>query len=672
MGKIMIRRFRTSLLAIVAVMSLLTIANAEPQRAMTRHTRDVVVNKTVAQLGHLPTSQRMRLTIALPLRDQAGLEAFLSEVYDSNSPLFRHFLTVDEFTSRFGPTQADYDTLIQFAEENGLKVEETSRNRVNLDVTGTVDSIEKAFHVSMGLYQHPTEARTFFAPDREPTADLPFQLWHIEGLDNFSTPHHMLMPRSASSQTVHTNATPGSCPGPSYCGSDMRAAYYGATTLTGAGQSVGIFELLGTDLTDLTDYFTNAGQTNNVVVTLQSVGGNSTSCTWAKGECDDTEQTLDMTQAISMAPGMSSLVMYCGGESPVDDAAIFNAMATANPLQAQLSSSWAWLPADPTSDNPYFLEFAAQGQNLFSASGDSGSWQTAEFVWPSDSVYLTSVGGTDLTTTGAGGAWSSETAWADGGGGYSPNKFAIPSWQTSAAAGCSSCSKTYRNGPDVSANANFTFYVCSDQGHNPYFGGKECAGNVFGGTSFAAPMWAGFMALANEQALLNGATSTLGFINPTLYSIYGGSSYHTDFHDITSGCQTGGYCAATGYDLVTGIGTPNGPALINALAGTTSGSFSLAASPKAIKIAQGKKAVVKITSTITGSFDSAVTIKATGMPSGVTVAYKNNPIPAPGSGTAQIQLTVSSTATTGIATITVTGTGGGATETTTFKLDVVK
>ncbi len=670
----MIRRLRTSLLTTVALMSFLTMANAEPQRAMTRHTRDVVVNRTVAQLGHLPTSQRMRLTVALPLRDQAGLDAFLRDVYDPNSPSFRHFLTVEEFTSRFGPTQADYDTLIEFAEANGFKVEETSRNRVNLDVTGTVDSIEKAFHVSMGLYQHPTEARTFFAPDREPTADLPFQLWHIEGLDNFSTPHHMLSHRAVSSQTVHTNTTPGSCPGPSYCGSDMRAAYYGATSLTGAGQSVGIFELLGTDLTDLDDYFTNAGQTNNVPITLQSVGGNSTSCTWAKGECDDTEQTLDMTQAISMAPGMSSLVMYCGGESPVDDAAIFNAMATASPLQAQLSSSWAWLPADPKSDNIYFEEFAAQGQNLFSASGDSGSWQAAEFVWPSDSVYLTSVGGTDLTTTGAGGAWSSETAWSDSGGGYSPNEFAIPSWQTAAAAGCAKCSQTYRNGPDVSANANFTFYVCSDQGHNPYFGGKECAGNVFGGTSFAAPMWAGYLALANEQLLLNGGTKTAGFINPTLYNVYAGSSYTSDFHDITSGCQSGtdAYCATTGYDPVTGLGSPNGAGLINVIAGTPTGSFSLSAAPKAVKITQGSKTIIKITSTITGSFDSAVTISASGLPSGVTVAYKNNPIPAPGSGTAEMQISVSSTATTGIATITLTGTGGGLTETTTIKIDVTK
>ena len=79
-----------------------------------------------------------------------------------------------------------------------------------------------------------------------------------------------------------------------------------------------------------------------------------------------------MTQALGMAPGMSSLVMYVGST----DAAIFNAMATHNPLNAQLSSSWTWAPADPNTDNPYFEEFAAQGQNLFQAAGDSGKWTT--------------------------------------------------------------------------------------------------------------------------------------------------------------------------------------------------------------------------------------------------------------------------------------------------------
>jgi kumamolisin len=130
----------------------------------------------------------------------------------------------------------------------------------------------------------------------------------------------------------------------------------------------------------------------------------------------------------------------------------------------------------------------------------------------------------------------------DGGGGISPDKFAIPFWQTDAAGGCSACSINYRNGPDVSAIADFTFYVCADQ--------SGCTANFYGGTSFAAPMWAGYLALANQQAASNGQPP-LGFINPALYNIGLGQSYDTDFHDITSGSN--GYSATTGYDLATGL-----------------------------------------------------------------------------------------------------------------------
>ncbi len=656
------RRLSTFLLAIAAIVTALNIVSqAQSQTLLTHHVREEVTNGQAPAVGHLAPTQSLRLVFALPLRDQAGLENFLRDVYDPSSSSYRQFLSVEQFTERFGPTQADYDSVIQFAKANGFTVAATSRNRVNLDVTGSVAVIERALHVNLALYQHPTENRTFFAPDREPTLDLALQLWHISGLDNFSTPQRNLVKREATTDSKPP-ATTGSCPQASFCGSDMRAAYYGGT-LTGAGQSVGIFELLGTDLADLTTYYTNAKQTNNVPITLTSVDSQSTSCVFSKG-CDDTEQTLDMTQALGMAPGMSSLVMYIGtgglsGQS-VDDAGIFNAMATANPLNAQLSSSWAWRPADPNTDNPYFLEFAAQGQNLFTAAGDSGHWTAAtEFVWPADSVYLVSVGGTDLTTTGAAGPWKSETAWVNGGGGISTNKFPIPSWQVAAAAGCASCSQTLRNAPDVSANANYTFYVCADQ--------KACSANLYGGTSFAAPMWAGYLALANEQAVTNSG-KPLGFLNPLIYTLYAGSGYDSEFHDITSGSN--GYSATVGFDLATGLGSPNGPALINALAGSTTPSFALSASPTTVSVAQGSSGTSTITSTIAGGFNSAVALSATGQPTGVTVGFNPTSIGAPGSGTSTLTLTVASTAVAGTYPITVKGVGGGLTETTTVTLTV--
>ena len=87
---------------------------------------------------------------------------------------------------------------MNFAKASGFQIFSGSRDERDLRVTGTVASIEKAFHVTMGVYQHPTENRTFFSPDREPTVDLPFQLWHVSGLDNYLKPHPM---RGASTTT---------------------------------------------------------------------------------------------------------------------------------------------------------------------------------------------------------------------------------------------------------------------------------------------------------------------------------------------------------------------------------------------------------------------------------------------------------------------------------------
>jgi subtilase family serine protease len=660
----MIRKLSASLLSfVVLVLCANIVSQAQPVAPLTHHVREVTINGQAQLVGHLPAAQSMRIVLTLPLRNQAGLNKFLHELYDPSSPSYHRFLTVEQFTSKFGPSQQDYNTVIQFAKAHGLNVIGTSRNRMNVDVEGPVASIEEALHLTMGVYQHPTEKRTFYAPDREPSLDLAVQLWHISGLDNYSIPRPALL-RNPNTSDVKSNATTGSCPDQSFCGSDMRAAYYEGTALTGSGQSLGLLEYLGTDLYDLDAYFTNAGQTNNVPITLLSTDGTSTSCEYSDG-CDDTEQTIDMTQAIGMAPGLASLVMYVGST----DSAILNAMATADPLNAQLSSSWTWYPPDPSTDDPYFQEFAAQGQNYFEASGDGGAWQPSESFYPSDDDYITSVGGTDLETSSAGGPWSSESAWVDGGGGIGPDKFPIPFWQTTTASGCiNPCSEAYRNGPDVSANANFTFYVCSDQGSNPYFGGQECGANVFGGTSFATPMWAGYLALVNEQGASNGQLP-VGFINPALYTIGLGSNYDNDFHDITSGSN--GYSATVGYDLATGWGSPNGSGLISDLLSTvTAPGFGLTASSPMLTVGPGSPGTTTITSTVLNGFDSAITLSASGQPSGVTVAFSTNPITGAGSSTATI--TVASTTALGKYNIKITGTSGSITEVVTIVLTVAQ
>jgi subtilase family serine protease len=534
---------------------------AQAQSLQTHHLREDVTSGRAQFLNRLPETQTLRLDVVLPLRDPAGLEKFLQDVYDPSSAFYRHFLTVPEFTARFGPTQEDYDAVVQYAASNGFTVAGGSRDAMDVQIEGSVKSVETAFHVSMGVYRHPTENRTFYGPDREPSVDLPIQLWHVSGLDNYSIPHP-LYHRKDANQAVKSGATTGSGPSASFLGSDMRAAYYtttvpaGGTILTGSGQNIGLLEYYGYDIADLNTYYTNAKQTNlSSKVTGISTDGTSLTCLYTRkgGDCDDTEQILDMTQALGMAPGVTALYVYVGSS----DTAILGSMTTRSPLPLQLSSSWTWSPADPSTDNPYFEKMAAQGQSFFQASGDSKSWSKRNDLYPSEDPYVICVGGTDLTTSGAAGPWSSEVGWVDGGGGISPDHYAIPSWQQLSGVINSSNkgSTVYRNGPDVSANANFTFYVCADQ--------TTCTANEYGGTSFAAPMWAGFVALANQQAATN-KVSPVGFLNPAVYSIGVSSSYNTDFHDITSG--NNGFPAVTGYDLDSGWGSPKGYYLINAIA----------------------------------------------------------------------------------------------------------
>jgi len=176
------------------------VCQAQSQTLLTRHVREVTLNGQAQLVGRLPVTQAMHIDIVLALRHQPELENFLQELYDPSSSSYRHFVTVPEFTARFGPSQEDYDALIHFAQANGFTVLGGSRDSMDVQLKGSVAVIEKAFHVTMGVYQHPTENRTFYAPDREPMVDLPFQLWHISGLDNFSIPRPLFVKRDSQAQ----------------------------------------------------------------------------------------------------------------------------------------------------------------------------------------------------------------------------------------------------------------------------------------------------------------------------------------------------------------------------------------------------------------------------------------------------------------------------------------
>lgn len=547
MKKISVTKLRmmTSEVLLIFAVSCCEIAGAaELHSTKTTHVPAAVANGTAPLVGHVPASQRLSLAISLPLNNEPQLDELLRQIYDPQSPDYHHYLSVEEFADRFGPSEADYAAVQRFAHANGLQVVDVAANRMVVDVEGKAADLENAFHVKLGVYQHPLEDRTFYAPDREPAVDSDVELLHISGLDNFVLPHS----KWSHGKNTHSGGSQGTGSGPSgaFIGSDLRAAYYGSGSLIGTGQSVGLFEFGGYNIADVQNYFKNVNQSFTVPVNGVSLNGVAVNCP----KCEDSEQVLDIEIAASMAPGLSQIQVYVGSS----DISIFNQMAADN-TSKQLSCSWGWKD-DESSLDPIFKEMMAQGQTMFVATGDDGSSTSADVVWPSDDPYITAVGGTDLVTTGPGGAWSSETGWRYSAGMPSKNGVPIPSYQQLAGVINSSNggSNTLRNIPDVAAEANTNQYSCWD--------GNCSTGN--GGTSYAAPQWAALTAMANQQAAANGDPA-LGFLNPSIYTLGTGSNYKSEFRDITSGTN-GKYNDVVGYDLVTGWGSPIAPNLINTLA----------------------------------------------------------------------------------------------------------
>jgi subtilase family serine protease len=519
---------------------------------------EAVADGKAATAGAVDAQEPLHLALHLPLRNQADLTRLLRDLYDPKSSSFHKYLSAAEFTDRFGPTARDYNSVVAWAKSNGLTVVATTPNRRLVAVEGSVKAINHAFHVTIKSYRHPNESRNFYSPDREPTAaGLGVPLLQITGLNNYVRPHPMLR------RGLAARAANASGPAGEFLPSDIRAAYYGNGPLTGAGQSIGIFSFDGYLASDVQLYYSMTGMTSNVPITNVLVDGFNGACTTVgsstSSTCDDGEQVLDIVNAIGMAPGITQVLFYEGSSNTE----ILNRMATDN-IAKVLSSSWGWNPADAASDDPIFQEFAAQGQSFVSASGDDGALTSSTYYFPAVDPYVTQVGGTTLTTAGPGGAWSAETGWSQSGGGYVSGT-PIPSWQQLKGVINSSNkgSTSLRNSPDVAAEANFD---------NPtVVNGSFVTG--YGGTSFATPRWAGFLALVNQQSVANGK-GTVGFINPAIYNIGVSKTYSTAFHDITNGSNppsggSGGFNAVPGYDLVTGWGSPAGVGLINQLAGAS-------------------------------------------------------------------------------------------------------
>ena len=512
-------------------------------------------------IGRFPGTNRLNLAIGLPLRNQEALDNLLQQIYDPASPNYRQYLTPEQFTEQFGPTEQDYQAVIDFAKTNGLTVTGMCANRVLLDVSGSVADIEKAFQVTMWTYRHPKENRMFYAPDAEPSVDVAVPILHVSGLDNFELPHPKLKIEPAA-QPAGMTPNAGSGPGNTYVGNDFRAAYVPGVSLNGAGQTVGLLQFDGYYSSDIAAYESLAGLPSVTLVNVPVDGGVGTPGSGNGEVC------LDIEMVISMAPGISKIIVYeAPNPSPWPD--LLNRMANDN-LAKQISCSWGGGSADPISEG-IFKQMASQGQSFFNASGDSDAF-TGSITFPSDSTNITQVGGTTLTTAGPNGSYVSETVWNWGydananppgyvgsSGGIS-TYYSIPAWQLGINMTANHGSTTLRNIPDVALTAD-----------NVYVRYGNGSSGTFGGTSCAAPLWAGFTALVNQQAVASGR-STVGFVNPAIYTIGKGANYAVDFHDITTGNNTwpsspANFYAVPGYDLCTGWGTPAGQSLINALAG---------------------------------------------------------------------------------------------------------
>jgi len=557
-----------------SLLAILLLVSALPALAAQR-TLSGVVPPVVAKLvanGRPTATSDLSIDIGLPLRNPAELDGFIHQLYDPASTNFHKFVTPPEFAERFGPTEADYEDIIHFARTNGLSVSETFTNRLVLSVRGKVTDIERAFQVTLRTYRHPAEARDFYAPDREPSVPASLRLLSVEGLDDYNRPRHLAKKRTA------TQASPlsfnGTGPGNQYAGRDFRNAYVPGTALDGTGQKVALLEYSDYFRVDITNYANIVGAVIGVTnyVPLLNVVVNGT----VPATTDNGEVALDIEMAMAMAPMLSQIIVY---EKNTVSSTLMNRIATDN-LAKQVSSSWSvgnWNSSTATTYDNILKNMAAQGQSFFQASGDSDAYTGSHpldsgITVPVDSPYLTAVGGSTLTMNGGGTSWNSETVWnynlsgipnLGSGGGISAF-YARPSWQTNISMANNSGSITFRNIPDVAMTADNLFVV--------YNNGDASGNSYFMGTSAAAPLWAGFCALVNQQSVAVNGT-TVGFLNPALYALAGSPSYPTFFHDITTGNNIGTntaglFNAVAGYDLATGLGTPNGTNLINALAPT--------------------------------------------------------------------------------------------------------
>jgi kumamolisin len=496
-----------------------------------------------------------------------------------------------ELQKQYAPAAKEREALVAWLENQGFEVTEVAADGTGVYARGSVDQIEKSLAVSMTRVTK--DGITYNASQNAPSlpAKVGDGVQDIIGLQPFRRAHkhsRMCLPSHGNRASLGVGAAAsrkaaakkggakkataaakkgganGGPTGPSpniqnappYLVSEILKAYNAdGLTVTGKGQTIAILiDTLPAD-SDLKAFW----QRNNLPVSLSRIEKIN-----VKGgplPAREGEETLDAAWASGIAPGAKVRIYASGSLSFVDlDRALDRIIADlpSQPGMRQLSISLGlgetfMAPGEVTTQHQKFLRLAAAGVNVFVSSGDAGSNPSSgghSSTGPTQAEYESSdssvigVGGTSLTL-GAGGGVASEVGWPGSGGGKSIF-FNRPPWQT----GVGVPVGHERLVPDVSLAAD------PDKGAFLVFQGNPMQ---IGGTSWSAPVWAGFCALINE-ARRKAGKPLLPFLNPLIYPLMGGGS----FRDITSG-NNGAFTATGGYDLVTGIGVPNIKELIRVL-----------------------------------------------------------------------------------------------------------
>jgi kumamolisin len=459
----------------------------------------------------------------------------------TSKPLPGH-LTREEYAAAYGAGESDMDRIASFAIDAGLTVVERDPARRSLRLEGTVAQMSEAFGVSLGMYR--TGSTTFRG--RTGTISIPANLANIVeavlGLDT--------RPQAQPRSRIATAA------GASYTPPQIAAFYDFPTTVDGTGETIAIIELGGGyGASDLATYCSQLGVPQPQV---EVVGVDGATSNPGADQDADTEVMLDIEVAGTIAHGARIVVYF----APNTDQGFIDAVTTAvhdtTYVPSVLSISWGDAESNWTSQAMSALDnacaaAAAMGVTVCVASGDSGSSDGVSdgephTDFPASSPHALGCGGTTITATN--GTITAETAWSDSGGGVS-DVFALPSWQASAKVPAPSNASGGRGVPDVAGDAD------PNSGYTILVDGSSV---VVGGTSAVAPLWAGLIALMNQQI-----GTSVGFINPKLYDLPGYPSSPGPLQDITSG-SNGAYSAGPGWNPVAGLGRPDGERLETALA----------------------------------------------------------------------------------------------------------